>query len=122
MKIRIIGIVFLFALFSCSPMSNENSEVIKSVKIIAENDEILINDTYSAKLYFAYKDSIHPSFYLITKQDTNRLYFDYELGYVSFQWKSSIIGKRVFKGFVEYSINGQVVNEPFVIIYTVTPR
>jgi hypothetical protein len=121
MNIRIIGIVFLFAFFSCSPWSNENSEVIKSVTIIAENDEIIMNDTYRAKLYFAYKDSIHPSFFLITKQDTDRLYFDYELGYVSFQWKSSLIGKRVFKGFVEYTINGQVVKEPFEIKYTVKP-
>jgi hypothetical protein len=121
MKVRIIGIVFLFAFFSCSPMSNKKSLVNKSVRIIAENDTILVNDTYTAKLYFAYKDSIHPSFFLISQQDTNRLYFDYELGYVSFQWKSSIIGNRVLKGFVEYSINGQVVNEPFEIKYTVKP-
>lgn len=116
MKTKIFVLILFCVLYSCSDKKNATT-----VTICAEGKEINLNEIFKAKIYFVNKDSIYPKFFILDKNDTLQLYYKNDEGYALFEAVGTRIGKRVYEGFVEYSINGQVVKEPFEISYTVKP-
>lgn len=107
--------IILLIVYSCV-----NDTLTSSLRISIQKDTIAIMDTFKANLYFDNYKKRLPEFFIINKKDTNRLYFNDSIKCAVYKFIPQIIGKRTYKGYVEYYDSVGVFRiEKFVISFVV---
>ena len=114
MKYKLISIITILMLYSCSERTNKN------VTIKTNCDTVLSGNMYVAELYVPFKQSILPDFYIIKEKDTLGLEIDTIKGCAIFRSIRKSEGEKVFNGFVDYvNLNGKRKTETFTFKYYV---
>jgi len=111
----LIGIIFLFISIECS-----TSIKTSDIRICKNRDTVDVGELFRAELHIENYSKRSPDFYIIGKNDTNRIRFNDTIRSAIFQGKGHKAGPKKFKGFAVYFDSiGRLKKEDFEISFVI---